>query len=92
MKKKRHSPEQIVKMLEAGERMITGGKTVDVVAGELGISTPTWYAWKKQYGAMNAEQLEELRHLKAENARLKQLLADAELAKAILKDVAEGNF
>ena len=92
MKKKRHSPEQIVKMLERGEQMIASGKTVDVVAGELGISAPTWYTWKKQYGSMNVEQLEELKKLKAENARLKQLLADAELAKAILKDVAEGNF
>ena len=92
MKKKRHTPEQIVKMLERGEQLIKGGKTVDVVAGELGISVPTWYAWKKQYGSMNAEQLDEMKRLKAENARLKQLLADAELAKAILKDVAEGNF
>jgi len=92
MKKKRHSPEQIVKMLERGEQMIAGGKTVDVVAGELGISAPTWYVWKKQYGSMNAGQLEELKKLRTENARLKELLADAELAKAILKDVAEGNF
>jgi len=92
MKKKRHTPEQIVKMLERGEQMIASGKTIDVVAGELGISAPTWYAWKKQYGSMNAEQLDEMKKLKAENARLKQLLADAELAKAILKDVASGNF
>jgi len=92
MKKKRHTPEQIVKMLERGGKMIEGGKTVDVVAGELGISVPTWYAWKRQYGAMNAEQLDEMKKLKAENARLKQLLADAELAKAIFKDIAEGNF
>jgi putative transposase len=92
MKKKRHSPEQIVKLLERGEQLIASGKTIDVVAGDLGISTPTWYAWKKQYGAMNAEQLSELKSLKAENARLKQLLADAELSKAILKDIAEGNF
>lgn len=92
MKKKRHTPEQIVKLLERGEQMIKDGKAVDVVAGELGIAVPTWYAWKRQYGAMNAEQLDEMKRLKAENARLKQLLADAELSKAILKDVAEGNF
>lgn len=92
MKKKRHTPEQIVKMLEKGEQMIVGGKTVDAVAGELGISVPTWYTWKKQYGAMNAEQLAEMKELKAENARLKQLLADAHLEKAILKDIAQGNF
>lgn len=92
MKKKRHSPEQIVRMLGRGEQMIREGKTVDVVAGELGISAPTWYAWKRQYGSMNAEQLDEMKGLKAENARLKQLLAEAELSKAILKDVAEGNF
>jgi putative transposase len=92
MKKKRHSPEQIVRLLERGEQMIKQGKTVDLVAGELGISTPTWYAWKKQYGSMSAGQLDELKKLKAENARLKQLLAEAELSKAILKDVAEGNF
>jgi len=92
MKKKRHSPEQIVKLLERGQQLIAQGKTVDVVAGELGVSVPTWYAWKRQYGSMSAEQLEELKKIKAENARLKQLLADAELEKAILKDIAEGNF
>jgi putative transposase len=92
MKKKRHSPEQIVRMLQRGEQMIKDGKTVDVVATELGISAPTWYAWKRQYGSMNAAQLDELKKLKAENARLKQLLADAELSKAILRDVAEGNY
>ncbi len=92
MKKKRHSPEQIVKLLERGATMIAGGKTVDVVAGELGISVPTWYTWKRNYGSMNASQLSELKDLKAENFRLKQLLADAHLEKAILKDLSEGNF
>lgn len=92
MKKKRHSPEQIVKLLERGQQMIADGKTVDVVAGELGISAPTRYEWKRKYGSMSATQVEELKTLKDENARLKHLLADAELAKAILKDVAEGNF
>lgn len=92
MKRKQHSPEQIVKALERGERLIGSGKTVDFVAGELSISVATWYAWKKQYGAMNVDQLAELKKLRAENDRLKRLLAEAEMDKAILKDIASGNF
>ena len=92
MKKKRNSPEQIVKLLERGSEMIAAGKTVDVVAGELGISTATWYTWKKQYGEMDVKQLAKLKELESENALLKRLLATAEMDKAILKDIAEGNF
>ncbi len=92
MKMKRHTPEQIVRLLARGDVLVASGKTVDATTRELGISTPTWYLWKKQYGTMTVEQLQKLKELEKENARLKQLLAEAELSKAILKDVAEGKF
>ena len=92
MKKKHHTPEQIVKLLAEGREKIASGKSVEVVAGEIGISVPTWYSWKKQYGQMDAAHLTKLKGLEAENALLKKLLATAEMDKAILKDIAEGNF
>lgn len=92
MKKKRHTPEQIVRLLEKGDQLIADGKTVDQAARELGISSATWYSWKKEFGTMTVDQLRELKDIKKENAELKRLLAEAELQKAILKRVAEGNF
>jgi cell shape-determining protein MreC len=46
----------------------------------------------QQYGGMQAEEARRLTQLEKENARLKKLLAEAELEKAMLKDLAEGNF
>ncbi len=58
----------------------------------LEISEPTWNRWRNQYGGMKATEAKRLRQLETENARLKKLLAEAELDKAMLKELAEGNF
>jgi putative transposase len=58
----------------------------------LEISEPTWYGWRTQYGGMKADGAKRLRELETENAGLKKLLAEAELDKAMLKELAEGNF
>jgi len=52
----------------------------------------TYYRWKKEYGGLRVDQAKRLKELEKENARLKRLLADAELDKAILREAASGNF
>jgi hypothetical protein len=56
------------------------------------VTQPTYHRWRQQYGGMQAEEARRLTQLEKENARLKKLLAEAELEKAMLKDLAEGNF
>ncbi|QDT20267.1 Transposase [Gimesia chilikensis] len=89
---KRHSPEQIVRKLRDAEAMQNAGKTIGEVCQQLGISEQTFHRWRTQYGGMKAEEAKPLKELEQENSRLKKLLAEAELDKAMLKDIAEGNF
>lgn len=58
----------------------------------LEVSEPTYHRWRNQYGGMKAEEAKRLKELEEENKRLKKLLAEAELDKAMLKEVLEGNF
>jgi putative transposase len=89
---KRHSPEQIVQKLRDGDAMLNAGKSVAEVVQHLGVSEQTYYRWKTQYGGMKSEEAKRLKELEVENARLKKLLAEAELDKAMLKEIASGNW
>lgn len=91
-KRRRHSPEQIVHKLRDAEAMLAAGKDIAEVLRVLEVSEATYYRWKTQYGGMKAEEAKRLKELEQENARLKKLLAEAELDKAMLKEVAEGNW
>lgn len=91
-KRKHHRPEQIVRKLQESERLLNAGKTVGYVCQTLEISEQTYYRWRQQYGGMKIEEAKRLKELELENARLKKLLAEAELDKAMLKDLAKGNF
>lgn len=91
-KRKRRRPEQIVKAIREGEAMLAAGKTEAEVFQSLEISATTWERWQKQYGGMKSDEAKRLRDLEIENQRLKELLAEAELDKKILKMAAEGNF
>jgi len=73
--------------------VLTGqGQTVTDVIRQLGVSDVTYYRWRKEYGGLRIDQAKQLKDLEKENARLKRLLADAELDKSILKEAASGNF
>ena len=91
MKVKRHSPEQIVRKLQEADAMLTVGKTVGQVCQALEVSEATLQRWRNQYGGMKAQEAKRLRELEDENRRLKKLLAEAELDKAILKEALRGN-
>jgi len=91
-RRKRHSAEQIVKKLRDAETMLSAGKTVAEVVQVLEISEQSYYRWKAKYGGMQAAEAKRLKELEVENARLKKLLAEAELDKSMLKELASGNW
>ena len=91
-KRKRHSPEQIVAKLRDADAMLNAGKELADVLQKLEIVESTYSRWRNQYGGMKSEEAKRLKLLEIENARLKKLLAEAELDKAMLKDIAQGNF
>ncbi|GAC1413624.1 MAG: hypothetical protein NVSMB57_09150 [Actinomycetota bacterium] len=92
MKRKRHTPEQIVRKLRTGEEMLGKGKDLADVMRHLAISENTWHRWKKAYGGMQAGGAKRLRELDVENKRLKKIVADQALDIDMLKEVAKGNF
>lgn len=91
-RKKRHSPEQIIKKLGEADGMLAVGKTVGQVIQALEISEATLHRWRHQYGGMKAEEAKRLKELELENQRLKKLVADLTLDKDILKEALEGNW
>lgn len=89
---KKHSAEQIIANLRTAEVEISKGRTTAQAAKNIGVTEQTYYRWRKEYGGLRTDQAKRLKTLEKENARLKRLLADAELDKAILKEAASGNF
>ena len=92
MKKTRHTPEQIIRMLRQAEAKLAAGTPVPQVAKDLGISEATFHRWKARYGTMSSKEIKRLKDLESENARLKKLLAEKELDIDMLKEVSRGNF
>jgi transposase-like protein len=92
VKRRRHTPEQIIRKLREAERMLGEGKQVPEVAKELGISEQTFHRWRNQYGGMKADDVKELKELRRENVTLKQIVADKELDIRAYKEIARGNF
>ena len=84
MRRSRFSIEQIVAVLKQVEL----GMPIGDVIRRIGISEQTFYRWKKEYGGLQPDQARELKQLQEENARLKRLVAELSLDKAILQDVA----
>ena len=92
MPRKRHTTEQIIGKLREAEVGLAQGKSIAEVCKRLEITEQTYYRWRKEYGGVRTDQAKRLKELEKENARLKRLLADAELDKAILREAASGNF
>ena len=92
MKRQQFSAEQIVNKLRQAEVLLAQGQTVAQLSKTLEISEQTYYRWRKEYGGVKADQARRFKDLERENARLKRLLAEAELDKAILREAANPNF
>jgi len=91
MAKGMFTTEQIIGKLREAEVQLSQGATVVEVSKRLGIAEQTYYRWRKEYGGMQVEQARRLRDLEQENGRLKKLVADLSLDKAILQEAARGN-
>ena len=92
MGKKRFSPEQIIVKLREAEVIESKGLTQLEAAKKLGIAEQTLIRWRKEYGGLRVDQAKRFKELEKENIRLKRLVADLSLDKAILKDAASGNL
>jgi transposase-like protein len=91
-KRRRHTPDQMIRKLAEGNKLLAGGTALDEVCRHLQIAESTWHRWVAQYGGMKASDAKRLKELEVENTRLKKLLAEAELDKSMLKEIAAGNF
>ncbi len=92
MKRRKHTPDQVVRKLREADRLLGGGKEVPEVAKHLEISEQTYHRWRKQYGGLKADDAKRLKELANENTRLKRIVADKELEIDALREVARGNF
>jgi len=92
MAAKRYTTEQIVNKLRQAEVLISQGNSISHASKQIGVTEQTYYRWRKEYGGLRSDQAKRLKDLEKENARLKRLLADAELDKAILREAANPNF
>jgi transposase-like protein len=92
MKRRRHTPEQVIRKLREAERLLAEGKTTAEVARHLEVSENTYHRWQRQFGGMKANDAKRLRDLERENARLKTIVADKELEVRALKEIAKGNW
>ena len=91
MKRKRHSPEQIVRNLREAETALATGAALEDVCKQLGVSENTYYRWQSEYGGMKREEVKRLKELEKENTRLKKAVAELTLDKQILQEALQGN-
>ena len=92
MSRKRFKPEEIVNKLREADVLLSQGKSIAQACKQIGVTDQTYYRWRREYGGMKADQAKRLKELERENTRLKGLLADAEIDKAILREAAHPNF
>lgn len=81
-----------MRKLTEADRLLAGGADGAEVARQLGVAEQTYYRWRNQFGGLKAQDAKRLKELERENATLKRLLADAELEKDALREIAKGEF
>lgn len=87
-----HTPEEIVAKLRQAEVLIGQGKTVADAVGAIGVTEPTYYRWRTEFGGLKLDQVKRLKELEGENARLRKAVSDLTLEKVILKEAASGKW
>ena len=92
MKRRRHTPEQIIRKLREAERLLGEGRTIPEAARALEISENTFHRWRAQYGGMKADDAKRLKELERENRSLKAIVADQALEVRALKEISRGNW
>ena len=91
-RKRRHTPEQIVRKLRDADAMLNAGKELAAVLQALEVSESSYERWRRQYGGMKSEEAKRLKQLEEENKQLKALVADLTLDNRMLKHISEGNW
>ena len=92
MASRRFTAEQIIQKLREVEVALSKGQSAGQACKKIGVTEQTYYRWRKEYGGLRTDQAKRLKELEKENVRLKKLLAESELDKAILREAASGNF
>jgi len=90
--KKRHKTEEIINHLRQVEVLMTKGQTLPEAARQIGVTEQTIARWRKEYGGLRVDQAKRLKEVEQENLRLRRIVADLTLDKAMLKEIAQGNF
>ncbi len=90
--RRRHTPDQIIRKLAEGNKLLAGGAELDEVCRHLEISEQTFHRWRNQYGGMKADDVKRLKELERENTRLKKIVADQALDIDMMKELNRGNF
>jgi transposase-like protein len=91
-RRRRHTPEQVIRKLREADRLLGEGQDVAAVAKQLEVSEQTLHRWRQQYGGLKADDAKRLRVLERENGKLKRMVADRLLEIDALKEIARGNW
>ena len=91
-RRRRHTPEQIIRKLREADRLLGEGAQIADVARHLEVTEATYHRWRNQYGGMKADDAKRLRELERQNRELKQIVADKELENRALREIARGNW
>jgi transposase-like protein len=91
-RKKAHTPEEIVAKLRQVEVLVGQGKTVADAVRAIGVTEPTYYRWRTEFGGLKLDQVKRLKELERENARLRKAVSELTLEKVILKEAASGKW
>ena len=92
MAKKRDAPEEVVAKLRQVEVLVGQGKRVAEAIRTIGVTEPTYYRWRAEYGGLKLDQVRRLKLLEQENNRLRRAVSDLTIEKLILKEAASGNW
>jgi putative transposase len=92
MSKRHYKPEEIVSKLRQVDVLQSQGTTIADAIRQIGVTSVTYYRWRKEYGGLQVGQLKRLKELEKENERLRRAVSDLTLDKLILNEAAKGNF
>jgi putative transposase len=91
-RRRRHTPEQIIRKLREADRLLGEGHDVALVAKQLEVSEQTLHRWRAQYGGLKADDAKRLKELEKENTKLKRIVAEQLLENQALREIAKGNW
>lgn len=92
MSKRKYTAEEIINKLREAEVLQSKGQSLEEVVRQLGISSVTYYKWRKEYGGLRVDQAKRFKEIEQENQRLRKVVADLTIDNSILKEVTRGNF